>query len=62
MSTVNQTLPRAKITVCRMIIGMRDSMRGETTSMLGAESDQASVFTPVEAQYNPFGETGVRSC
>ena len=30
-----------------MIIGMRESMRGDTTSMLGAEGEQASVLKPI---------------
>jgi uroporphyrinogen decarboxylase len=39
-----------------IIVGMRENMRGDTTSILGADADRATVFTAKDAQYNPFDE------
>lgn len=39
-----------------MIVGMRENMRGDTTSMLGSDAGQATVFQAKDAQYNPFEE------
>ncbi len=42
-----------------MIIGLRESMRGNAAGIVGAESEQPNVLKAAEAQYNPFNEESV---